>query len=699
MATPPPRKKPKAKTACRPKTPPTPRGFIHVNEAVASRAEPYKLPHDSATIYTDQLFLDDSQREAVLHIYAGDQQFCQTFDTGNKHGQLTAHAILAANHLDNGALDNFGSKWSCRWSSSEGAGEKVTQRLLYQCSSKCSNPVNFTGCLVHCEIVYQVNSHQIIAICGHLEHNDKCLTSAFTRPPVFPTGVTLADVKKMNQQMFAEHQYMGMPQDLANSQYWWLLSHKDNRSLYQQFHCLQGIKISEKDHINLHEWLDTDSPQFVRPFTMPYITIRRELLRESILKSVLERWRLSLGRRDGEDFNVWVAITDTDLTERRALLQVFPHIVLLICKFHLRQSWKNHRNRSLKGTSTNHCNLKCCLCQVEHLLLETEDFMSAKSIVTEEKRVILVLQGAGECNKGASAGAVEHLDYLDSYWLRKALWWRLEDSESAWQDALLRKLPGGVMILDLCSHSFLPSVLAVYWANTNERDVGAAALVGNCHIGVPTLNNEGAYTFECFLALATEFDLSPIKYTIVFHLAGMPRAQALPIEAAAPPIFVLDPVTQALIAINDFLCEGADSKNPQLGSEQLEGHDSNAIGRRITDELTLDDTSDLAGSEHSGFVTPGPDNDNADNANDDTLSARGPRPNLDFKELQQTNQQALNKQTISRTLHDLEKMAPRLDQMAEWLCNAHLAQHLSADIFRAKKVQSVLNRLTCQLDR
>ncbi|KAI0682710.1 hypothetical protein BC835DRAFT_1311416, partial [Cytidiella melzeri] len=146
--------------------------------------------------------------------------------------------------------------------------------------------------------------------------------------------------------------------------------------------------------------------------------------------------------------------------------------------------------------------------------------------------------------------------------------------------------------------------------------------------------------------------------------------------AAAPPIFVLDPVTQALIAINDFLCEGADSKNPQLGSEQLEGHDSNAIGRRITDELTLDDTSDLAGS---------PDNDNADNANDDTLSARGPRPNLDFKELQQTNQQALNKQTISRTLHDLEKMAPRLDQMAEWLCNAHLAQHLSADIFRAKK--------------
>ncbi|KAI0682678.1 hypothetical protein BC835DRAFT_1424139 [Cytidiella melzeri] len=108
------------------------------------------------------------------------------------------------------------------------------------------------------------------------------------------------------------------------------------------------------------------------------------------------------------------------------------------------------------------------------------------------------------------------------------------------------------------------------------------------------------------------------------------RAQALPIEVAAPPISALDPVTQASIAINDFLREGADSENPQLGSEQLEGHDLNVIGRRIADELTSDGASDLADREHSGFVTPGPDNDDTDNADDDTLSARGPRPNLDF---------------------------------------------------------------------
>ncbi|KAI0689202.1 hypothetical protein BC835DRAFT_1308474 [Cytidiella melzeri] len=253
MATPRPRKKPKAKTACCPKTPPTFRGFIHVNEAVASRAEPYKLPPELAQIYTDRLFLDDSQREAVLLIYARNQLFCQKFDSADEHSQLTACAILATNHLDTGALDELGNKWSCRWSSSEGVREKATQRLLYQCyshaahgSSKRSNPIDFTGCLAHCEIVYQVTTYRVLVICGHLEHNDESLSGAFACPPVFPVHpsvykhalqllkdvVTLADVKKTNQQMFAEQKYRDMPDDLANSRFQWLLSHKDNRSLY-----------------------------------------------------------------------------------------------------------------------------------------------------------------------------------------------------------------------------------------------------------------------------------------------------------------------------------------------------------------------------------------------------------------------------------------------------------------------------------
>ena len=61
-----------------------------------------------------------------------------------------------------------------------------------------------------------------------------------------------------------------------------------------------------------------------------------------IIAKLLTEWRHSLGSRNGELFDVHVAITDTNLMERGALVLVFPMIWLLICKFHLRQSWRNN---------------------------------------------------------------------------------------------------------------------------------------------------------------------------------------------------------------------------------------------------------------------------------------------------------------------------------------------------------------------
>jgi len=48
-------------------------------------------------------------------------------------------------------------------------------------------------------------------------------------------------------------------------------------------------------------------------------------------------------------FKVYAVITDIDLMEHGALVIVFPQIWLLICKFHLRQAWRNHQNKLLKG--------------------------------------------------------------------------------------------------------------------------------------------------------------------------------------------------------------------------------------------------------------------------------------------------------------------------------------------------------------
>ncbi|KAI0681652.1 hypothetical protein BC835DRAFT_1489398, partial [Cytidiella melzeri] len=75
-------------------------------------------------------------------------------------------------------------------------------------------------------------------------------------------GISLEEVKRVNRELFATHGYKEMPRDLATSRYRWLLVGKDNRLLYRQFHRLRGVKIVQKDHINLHEWLDEDSPQF-----------------------------------------------------------------------------------------------------------------------------------------------------------------------------------------------------------------------------------------------------------------------------------------------------------------------------------------------------------------------------------------------------------------------------------------------------
>lgn len=58
----------------------------------------------------------------------------------------------------------------------------------------------------------------------------------------------------------------------------------------------------------------------------------------AILRELLNHWKAHLGRNSqDEEFLIHVAITDTDTKERGALLDVWPDIRLLICKFHLRQ--------------------------------------------------------------------------------------------------------------------------------------------------------------------------------------------------------------------------------------------------------------------------------------------------------------------------------------------------------------------------
>jgi hypothetical protein len=74
-----------------------------------------------------------------------------------------------------------------------------------------------------------------------------------------------------------------------------------------------------------------------------------------ILKELLSHWHNHLNCLEPSKgtFTPYVAITDTDTKERGALLQVWPGIVLILCKFHLRQCWMNHRKTTMQCKSSD----------------------------------------------------------------------------------------------------------------------------------------------------------------------------------------------------------------------------------------------------------------------------------------------------------------------------------------------------------
>ncbi|KAI0744387.1 hypothetical protein BC629DRAFT_1599580 [Irpex lacteus] len=239
------------------------RGFVHVDNNVASGAATHRLPRELSKLYIERLELDDTQRADIRGLYRDQKTFSQKFDPKNEQDQLTASAILAANHLDFDALEALDNKWSCRWSKKEGEGAKETQRTLYQCSCsyshtsrgslKRSNPFDSTGCLAHCEILYETQTHRVILIRGYLIHNAACLTATISRVPTWPIhpsvyedtlrrlkdGLPLAAARDKNRELFKSFGYKDMPRDLSTSRYRWLLNTNDHRSIYRQFLRLQ----------------------------------------------------------------------------------------------------------------------------------------------------------------------------------------------------------------------------------------------------------------------------------------------------------------------------------------------------------------------------------------------------------------------------------------------------------------------------
>lgn len=762
---------------------------------------------------------------------------------------------------------------------------------------------------------------------GYLSHNAECLVSPISRAPVLPVhplvyedalqrlkaGVILDEVKQANRKLFKNRGYKDMPTDLATSRYRWLLTQKDHRSLYRQLQRLQGVRVIEKDYINLHEWLDPNSPQFKKPLYDAIFhysprtseTERLELciatseMKEAawkyahhsqvlldgtfgicdkkmllfivmgvdeanrgvplafflfsapegnqrtsagyntdVLERLLKAWREEMGSRNGEAFEVWVAITDTDLIERSALILVFPHILLLICKFHLRQSWKNYRNKSLRGSTSEYDDIRQRLRRLEDLLVESEDILSARALVSNERESMMVLQDANECDSAVIDGVLKYLEYLDTYWLRDNLWqswsragrlraailmkrpindvvpttnhlesfngvlkrkhlrrWQnngrrlrldilvqvlvlcalpsifeqrsLEDLESRRWETLLHGLPGGSAIVNSTRQvrSDEPFVPLAYWSNDDERDRGAASLVAHNQISVPVINLDGrSYTFTCFSSISLAHDTNPITYAITIQEDGVTHCscpdfqarggackhiraavvrakvlrelQAIRIPdlrawipnslAEASSLYrqthtstfsllptssesdstclgtlssstTLPPIARASIAINEMVRESKDldiSTTEPIVETTIDGEPDFDMSQGATRYEDSEYESDLTGSDTDSSQAFDEDEDL-----DESLRPRQRAPQDEFAELARTNQQAINEQTIARTLHDLELATPKLAQLDEWLAGVHLEKSASADILRTRDVRKTLGSLVDQLDR
>ncbi|KAF7362702.1 hypothetical protein MVEN_00619500 [Mycena venus] len=270
------------------------------------------------------------------------------------------------------------------------------------------------------------------------------------------------------------------PADLPSSPYRWLIDTKDSRSLMRQFNRLNGVKVTERPQINIDEWLDPTSSQYNATlaeaiFHYSARTDKSERFEACIATEDMRRaaWKYghenqiivdgTFGVCDSRILLFIIMVVDenkkgvpvafllfsaptgnkqssagynTTILEKLfrtwtvsltncghlygsggALVLVIPTIWLLICRFHLRQSWKNYRNKLLKGKGQLKIDLKRRLKRLEDDLVQTQDIEEARSLLDTEKKTLRRLGRSKTISK-----AIKHVEYLSSYWTTDELW-------------------------------------------------------------------------------------------------------------------------------------------------------------------------------------------------------------------------------------------------------------------------------------
>ncbi|KAF8707390.1 hypothetical protein RHS03_04322, partial [Rhizoctonia solani] len=141
----------------------------------------------------------------------------------------------------------------------------------------------------------------------------------------------------------------------------------------------------------------------------------------SILVKLLLHWKEAMSLYRQHRFKPAVAITDTDFKERGALLNVFPNIRLLICRFHLRQAWTNHQRKLRYQNIPGGSIIQDWLLTLENQLVHSTDYTMAWDTVRQEISMLKQLAAKPLCAAAARKG-LDHVQYLSLYWMTHALW-------------------------------------------------------------------------------------------------------------------------------------------------------------------------------------------------------------------------------------------------------------------------------------
>ncbi|KAF9002405.1 hypothetical protein BDZ89DRAFT_1243249 [Hymenopellis radicata] len=448
-----------------------------------------------------------------------------------------------------------------------------------------------------------------------------------------------------------------------------------------------------------------------------------------ILAKLLQLWVASVEQyRNGEKFRPYVAVTDTDMKERGALLQVFPWIVLLICRVHLCRSWKNHRNKTIKGKAAVYAEIRNQLHTLEDALVMSMSFAGAKARVAQE---CILLEASALADPSYNSGLV-HLDYLENYWLQsQGLWesWaefgrhraasvlccspdkvvittnhlesfnnvlknhhirrkqrggrrlrldvlikfvqrRMERAERQRYKAWVLSLPGGDQLWQE-KQTGRPSNQPLMFLVVDEgRDSAPTLLPGDTGL-----------SFTCYSSVATELDEEPVIYTILLSFNGLGSCSCPDFSYRGG---ACKHIRAALIIIDQLRAKRG-IQIPAICLPSTEVDARRLHSNLVLQGIQLGDNQPIAASAHRlTDILGGPKLDGVGieiEAEQDEIDGSEEESECEddndddelslsvpsLQTITSSSQAGLQDQAVARTLHDLRRIAPALGDLATLL--------------------------------